>query len=88
MVSNSPTSSVPLIYPLPIADSILNSTLNIPLHGIAIGNGWIDSNSQYLSYLDYAVKVGLIEENTDVRSFSRSHITSYRSHEPYSPGKM
>jgi carboxypeptidase D len=49
------------------ADAILNSTLNIPLRGIAIGNGWIDSNSQYLTYLDYAVKVGLIEENTDVR---------------------
>ncbi|KAF8806260.1 pheromone-processing carboxypeptidase KEX1 [Phlegmacium glaucopus] len=47
------------------ADSVLNSTLNIPLRGIAIGNGWIDANSQYLAYLDYAVKVGLIEENTD-----------------------
>ena len=53
-----------------IADAILNSTLNIPLRGIAIGNGWIDANNHYLSYLDYAVKVGLIEENTDVRLFS------------------
>ena len=50
-----------------IADAILNSTLRIPLRGIAIGNGWIDANSHYLSYLDYSVKVELIEENTDVR---------------------
>ena len=66
--------SLPLSYPLFIADAILNSTLSIPLRGIAIGNGWIDANSHYLSYLDYAVKVGLIEENTDVRLFSHSHI--------------
>ena len=46
---------------------MLNSTLRIPLRGIAIGNGWIDANNHYLSYLDYAVKVELIEENTDVR---------------------
>lgn len=67
MVSNSPSTFTPLIYLLFIADAILNSTLSIPLRGIAIGNGWIDANSHYLSYLDYAVKVGLIEENTDVR---------------------
>lgn len=56
------------------ADAILNSTLSIPLRGIAIGNGWIDANSQYLAYLDYAVKVGLIEENTDVSSFLHPYI--------------
>ena len=74
MVSYSLTSFTLLIYLLFIADAILNSTLNIPLRGIAIGNGWIDASSQYLSYLDYAVKVGLIEENTDVRSFLRPDI--------------
>ena len=67
MVGNSPSNFTPLLYPLFIADAILNSTLSIPLRGIAIGNGWIDANSHYLSYLEYAVKVGLIEENTDVR---------------------
>lgn len=74
MVSNSPSSLILLIYPLFIADAILNSTLSIPLRGIAIGNGWVDANNHYLSYLDYAVKVGLIEENTDVRLFSYPHI--------------
>lgn len=74
MVSNSLLRSTPLIFFLFVADAILNSTLSIPLRGIAIGNGWIDSNSQYLAYLDYAVKVGLIEENTAVRLFSRLHI--------------
>ena len=48
--------------------------MNIPLRGIAIGNGWIDANNQYLGYLDYVVKVGLVEENTDVRFFPRLHI--------------
>ena len=57
-----------------IADAILNSTLSIPLRGIAVGNGWIDANNQYLAYLEYAVKVGLIEENTDVRFFLCPHI--------------
>lgn len=74
MVCNTPSSFTPLNYSLFIADAILNSTLSIPLRGIAIGNGWIDANNQYLSYLDYAVKVGLIEENTDVRLFSHPHI--------------
>ena len=69
----SPSSFTPLIFFI-IADAILNSTLSIPLRGIAIGNGWIDANSHYLSYLDYAVKVGLIEENTDVRLFPHPHI--------------
>ncbi|KAF9534583.1 alpha/beta-hydrolase [Crepidotus variabilis] len=48
-----------------IADAMLNSTLNIPLRGVAIGNGWIDSKSQYLTYLDFATKIGLLKENTD-----------------------
>lgn len=51
----------------PTADAILNSTLNIPLKGAAIGNGWMDSKSQYPAYIEYAVKTGLIEENSKVR---------------------
>ncbi|KAJ3483524.1 hypothetical protein NLJ89_g12056 [Agrocybe chaxingu] len=46
------------------ADAMLNSTLNIPLRGIAIGNGWIDSKSQYPAYLEFAVKTGLVEDNS------------------------
>ncbi|KAF8969392.1 pheromone-processing carboxypeptidase KEX1 [Flammula alnicola] len=45
------------------ADAILSSTLQIPLRGVAIGNGWIDSKLQYPAYIDYATKTGLIEEN-------------------------
>ncbi|KAJ3555877.1 hypothetical protein NM688_g2335 [Phlebia brevispora] len=47
------------------ADAILSSDLNIPLRGAAIGNGWIDSRTQYPSYLDYAVKHGIVEENSE-----------------------
>ncbi|KAN0126754.1 serine carboxypeptidase [Russula decolorans] len=46
------------------AEAILNSTLGIPLRGTAIGNGWIDARRQYPSYLDYAVKHGLVESGT------------------------
>ena len=38
----------------------------MPLRGAAIGNGWIDSQTQYPAYLDYAVKHGIIEENSEV----------------------
>ncbi|KAG6891309.1 Cell death protease [Termitomyces sp. T32_za158] len=47
------------------ADAMLNSSLAVPLRGVAIGNGWIDPRRQYPSYLDYLVKVGLVEENSD-----------------------
>lgn len=47
------------------ADAILSSDLNVPLRGAAIGNGWIDSRTQYPAYLDYAVKHGILEENSD-----------------------
>lgn len=49
------------------ADAILNSRLGIPLRGAAIGNGWIDPRRQYPTYIDFAVKVGLLEENSEVR---------------------
>jgi carboxypeptidase D len=45
----------------------LNSSLAVPLRGSAIGNGWIDARRQYPSYLDYAVKHGLVESGTAVR---------------------
>ncbi|TRM67816.1 Alpha/Beta hydrolase protein [Schizophyllum amplum] len=47
------------------ADAILDSDLYIPLSGVAIGNGWIDSRRQYPSYLDYLVRVGILSETTD-----------------------
>ncbi|CCM01745.1 uncharacterized protein FIBRA_03811 [Fibroporia radiculosa] len=47
------------------ADAILNSNLKIPLRGGAIGNGWIDGRHQYPSFLTYAVKHGLVEENSE-----------------------
>ncbi|KAJ2915055.1 hypothetical protein MD484_g5370, partial [Candolleomyces efflorescens] len=47
------------------ADAMLSSHLNIPLRGVAIGNGWMDAKRQYLSYFDYSVKMGLLEENSD-----------------------
>jgi|SRR5882762_7489408 len=49
-----------------IADAILNSSLSTPLNGVAIGNGWIDPRRQYPSFLDYAVKHGIVELNSDV----------------------
>ena len=48
---------------------MLNSTVGVPLRGIAIGNGWIDPRRQYITYIDFAVKVGLLEENSEVRVF-------------------
>ena len=48
-----------------IADTILDSNLNLPLKGIAIGNGWIDAYTQYPSYLEYAVKHGILSESED-----------------------
>jgi len=32
---------------------------------VAIGNGWIDAKRQSLSYLDYSMKMGLLEENSE-----------------------
>ncbi len=55
-----------LTQPVALADAILNSNLGVPLKGAAIGNGWIDVRSQYPSYLDFMVKVGILEENSDV----------------------
>ncbi|KAH9948790.1 alpha/beta-hydrolase [Amylocystis lapponica] len=54
------------------ADAVLKSSLNIPLRGAAIGNGWIDGRHQYPAYLDYAVKHGLVEENSDDWKHSKS----------------
>ncbi|KAJ7887601.1 Alpha/Beta hydrolase protein [Mycena olivaceomarginata] len=47
------------------ADAILNSNIGTHLRGVAIGNGWIDARRQYASYIDFAVKVGILEENSD-----------------------
>lgn len=55
-----------------LGDAILSSNLNVPLKGLAIGNGWIDARRQYAAYLDYAVKHDLIEESSDVSYCSSS----------------
>ncbi|KAJ7784094.1 Alpha/Beta hydrolase protein [Mycena metata] len=47
------------------ADAILNSNIGTNLRGAAIGNGWIDARRQYASYIDFAVKTGILEENSD-----------------------
>ncbi len=47
------------------ADAVLNSDLRVSLRGAAIGNGWIDAKTQYPSYLDYAVKHGIVEANSE-----------------------
>ncbi|CDO73823.1 hypothetical protein BN946_scf185015.g152 [Trametes cinnabarina] len=47
------------------ADAILSSNLKIRLKGAAIGNGWTDARRQYPSYLDYAVKHGIVEIGTE-----------------------
>ncbi|KAI1796104.1 alpha/beta-hydrolase [Ganoderma leucocontextum] len=46
------------------ADAVLNSNLDIPLKGAAIGNGWMDARRQYPAYLDYGVKHSLLEETS------------------------
>ncbi|KAF7775821.1 hypothetical protein Agabi119p4_4214 [Agaricus bisporus var. burnettii] len=46
------------------ADALLSSIRDVPLKGIAIGNGWIDPKTQYKSYIDYSVKAGILEENS------------------------
>jgi len=47
------------------ANAMFESNLNIPLRGAAIGNGWIDPRRQYPAYLDFMVKVGILEENSE-----------------------
>lgn len=59
------------------ADAILNSNLHIPLRGAAIGNGWIDAKTQYPSYLDYAVKHGIVEANSDVSPSCKPTLCAY-----------
>lgn len=51
-----------------VANAILNSNLRVPLRGAAIGNGWIDARRQYPSYLDFAVRIGELEQNSEVSS--------------------
>ncbi|KIY51686.1 alpha/beta-hydrolase [Fistulina hepatica ATCC 64428] len=47
------------------ADAILESSLNIPLRGVAIGNGWMDARRQYPAYPDYLVKMGVLDATSD-----------------------
>ncbi|KAJ6610366.1 alpha/beta-hydrolase [Mycena sp. CBHHK59/15] len=54
------------------SDAILNSDLGVPLRGAAIGNGWIDARRQYASYIDFAVKVGILEEKSEAWKRARA----------------
>ncbi|KAF5388045.1 hypothetical protein D9615_000707 [Tricholomella constricta] len=71
------------------ANAILESSLRIPLRGVAIGNGWIDPRRQYPTYIDFAVKVGLLEENSDAWKEAKkltdkcvAEIDQIKDHEP------
>ncbi|KAF8592582.1 alpha/beta-hydrolase [Ramaria rubella] len=46
------------------ANAILNSNLNIPLRGAAIGNGWMDGRTQYPAFLPFSLKMGLFVEGS------------------------
>ena len=61
-----------------IADAMLNhKDLHGVLKGVTIGNGWIDAKTQYPAYLDYAVKHGITEANSDVSpTFTRTNSSS------------
>ncbi|KAL0950076.1 hypothetical protein HGRIS_010080 [Hohenbuehelia grisea] len=76
------------------ADAILNSNLGTPLRGAAIGNGWIDARRQYATYIDFAVKIGLLEENSEDWQYARKRtdecmeeLSKITNLEPLSTGK-
>jgi carboxypeptidase D len=48
------------------ADAMINAKFPVPLKGVAIGNGWMDGRRQYPSFLEYAVKHGLLKIDTPV----------------------
>ena len=58
-----------LLDNLASADAILNSNLNIPLRGAAIGNGWIDGRSGLTKAIGcfFARRIGTTVEVGDVR---------------------
>ncbi|KAG6850190.1 hypothetical protein H0H93_016618 [Arthromyces matolae] len=71
------------------ADAMLNSNMGVPLLGVAIGNGWIDPRRQYPTYIDFAVKVGLLEDKTDAWKEAKKYsdkcqaaIDKIKDHEP------
>ncbi|KAK2465938.1 hypothetical protein APHAL10511_001579 [Amanita phalloides] len=73
------------------ADAILESNLRIPLRGAAIGNGWIDPRRQYPTYLDYLVKMGILEENSEPWKMAKQSVdkcmtamSKITTHEPMS----
>lgn len=50
------------------ADAILktNKLPHVNLKGIVMGNGWIDPQTQYKGYADFAYEKGLIKKGTPV----------------------
>ncbi|EIM85643.1 alpha/beta-hydrolase [Stereum hirsutum FP-91666 SS1] len=52
-------------------DALLNSTLDVPLKGAAIGNGWMDARRQYPAFLDYGLKHGILTEGSETYDKSK-----------------
>jgi hypothetical protein len=48
------------------ANEVLDNYREVPLTGIAIGNGWIDARTQYPAYIEFALKAGLFKEGSEV----------------------
>ena len=47
-----------------IAQAILEKRMALKLHGLLIGNGWIDPRTTYMSYLPFAVEKNLVEKES------------------------
>lgn len=56
------------------ADAILESDLQVPLKGIAIGNGWMDPVHQYASFYPFMLQTGLLEKDSEA-SKNAEHAT-------------
>ena len=68
-----------LIVDLCLADAVLNSDLNIPLRGAAIGNGWIDGRNQYPAYLEFATTHGNVDVKSQVHLVYHCHLQAYNN---------
>lgn len=74
------------------ADAILNSSLGTRLMGVAIGNGWIDGRRQYPAYIDYAVKMGILVENSEDWKYAKAEtdacVAEFDKFTEFEPGNV
>ncbi|KIJ56496.1 hypothetical protein M422DRAFT_238123 [Sphaerobolus stellatus SS14] len=63
-----------------IADAILESNLEVPLRGAAIGNGWIDGRTQYPAYLPFSLKAGVFKEGSEAHKNAVRNTESCMEH--------